>query len=683
MFSRLVSRLRYTLGIFALGLALAGVLVFGQEPPANPPATDPAPNPPAVANPAAASTTPANPANAPVSSAVDLPLPKIDKMEPEQVPRGGAVTFIGENFPAKEEDIVVFLNGKPAGEARLVSADRKSFIFAVPTSLSLGKYNVRVDIKLKDPAVPFSPKMPAEAMLTVYGEAGKTTPKIVAVSPILGYPEKKIYGFTVVGEGFSTKGSDNGLVIQNRGEIEVCWPDEKCKPEEIVFGRVINDRELEFKGIPQERQGLNGVQIRVGQDYSNAFEITLSRVERTTPILISLGIFAALAGLIYFIVRRGLVVKEIAGRKYSVLQSLLLDKETDTYSLSRFQFYVWTAAALLGYLYLMVSRSLVQWKPEFVDVPSGLPGIILISASTAILAQGITNSKGPKGSGEVHPTVADLVTSGGLAVPERFQFFLWTVLGALVFIFLVLASDPGTIKDLPTIPTGFLEIMGVSSLGYLGGKMARKPGPVIDDILATPSSLKIKILGRNLSKDASFRIGNDDILVSKINNGEKPRIVEGDAETNMAKILEFTIADPIPDEWVDGEPKLTIINPDGQTASWGYKRISAEEAAATAAAKEAVTAEAAFVKAAKEAEAKEAAAAKAEADAEAAVAAGDPTASIKQDAATKAREDADKANQALREAAAEAAAAAATAKEAAETAAAKAKEAAEATGDES
>lgn len=578
MFSPLLSWLRYSLGILAIGVVLIVVVVFGRTPDPSPtPNQNPPANQNAAPNKKAADQTPPRNTNTNDSSeAAQAPDPKIDKMEPAQAPRGGPVTFFGDNFPANEDDITVFLNGREQGKASLVSGDKKSFIFAIPANLALGNYNVKVDINLKGHPVPFRPKLPPEATLTVYSEAGNTTPKIVAISPILGYPDKDLYGFKVVGEGFSKKGIDNGLVI-NHGEIAVCWEEsrEKCEPKK-VWGKAISDRELEFKGIPQEHQGLNGIQIRVGQQDSNAFDITLSRVSRSTPIIATVIVFGLLAALLLYIVSRGLVTREIAGQKYGVIQSLLLDKETDTYSLARFQFYVWTAAAILGYLYLLLSRSLVQWKLEFVDVPSGLPGIIMISASTAILAQGITNSKGPKGSGEVHPTIADLVTSGGLAVPERFQFLLWTVLGAIVFVFLVFASDPGMIKDLPTIPPGFLEIMGVSSLGYLGGKMARKPGPVIDEIVARRSSLELELHGRNLSQDASFRIETTEILLSQIDGG-KPEILEADTEPKLAKVLKFKINDPIPDEWYKDGTKLTIINPDGTTASWPYKLTTAPD----------------------------------------------------------------------------------------------------------
>ena len=36
------------------------------------------------------------------------------------------------------------------------------------------------------------------------------------------------------------------------------------------------------------------------------------------------------------------------------------------------------------------------------------------------------------------------------------------------------------------VPTGMLYLMGLSSVGYLGGKLARKPGPVINEISITP-----------------------------------------------------------------------------------------------------------------------------------------------------------------------------------------------------
>jgi hypothetical protein len=50
-----------------------------------------------------------------------------------------------------------------------------------------------------------------------------------------------------------------------------------------------------------------------------------------------------------------------------------------------------------------------------------------------------------------------------------------------------LRYDPGTIKNLDPVPTSMLYMMGLSSVGYLGGKLARKPGPLINELSITPA----------------------------------------------------------------------------------------------------------------------------------------------------------------------------------------------------
>jgi energy-converting hydrogenase Eha subunit F len=557
MLSRPHSAIRYSFFFLALILLLtAPIAILGRKKKAR----RPKPKPPVQAK--------ATPTPTPAA------LPQIEKMEPNEVARGGPVTFKGQNFPTNPKDITVFLNGANAGTAALVGSDKHSFIFVVPTDSSLGKYKVRVDFKLNNVAVPFSPVMPPDAMLEISSESGKAQPKITAVSPLLTYPEKEVYGFDVLGEGFSKKGTDNGLIIANRGEVQnICWEDDKnCNPNDPtrVHGKAVSSEQLTFSGIPRKHEGVAGVQVRVGQNYSNVFQITLSRVSSKTPMWISLAVFVALIGLVLLLTSRGLRTSPIAGKRYGIITALFLDRETDTYSLSRFQFFIWTAVAVFSYLYLVLSRSLVQWSFEFVDVPPGLPGIILISAGTTVLAQGITNSKGTKGAGEIHPSMSDFISVGGVVVPERFQFFLWTLLGAAVFLFLVLLMDPGTIKDLPQVPSGFLELMGVSSLGYLGGKLVRKPGPVLDEILAKFGSLELTLKGRNLSKDASFLIEGDEVSSDNIEG--KMTLVPDDEHpsTNMGKELRFKIKEPKP-EWLHDNSKLTIINPDGQKAVWTYE----------------------------------------------------------------------------------------------------------------
>jgi hypothetical protein len=168
------------------------------------------------------------------------------------------------------------------------------------------------------------------------------------------------------------------------------------------------------------------------------------------------------------------------------LRLLFLDPQTDTYSLSKLQFYLWTNAALFGYAYLFISRVLIQhgiWP----DIPPNLPGVIAIAAGTSVSSQIITSSKGSKGAGLLYPNFADFITSGGVVAPDRLQMLLWTLFGVGAFIVTTLGQAPAIIQDLPTLPDHLLFMMGLSSAGYLGGKLARKAGPVVNEISISPA----------------------------------------------------------------------------------------------------------------------------------------------------------------------------------------------------
>lgn len=510
------------------------------------------------------STTP--PAPKPPAAA-PVPLPSIEKMEPvpAEVSRGSSLIFRGQNFPTNPADITVHLNGDRQGPASIVSPEKNMFVFVIPADIPLGRYRVQVDFKLANQQVPLPPQVPPDPMVMIYGESGKAEPKISALVPLVSYPENKLDGFEVVGEGFTTRSSDLGLVV-NQKEVTVCWTTD-C-PANQIKGKIVNDHQLHFENIPDSYRGGNKLQVRVGPTYSTPVDLTLAQVSRSTPKWVAVGAVVVLFGLIFGILSGFRNV--IGSRRFSILSALFLDPETDTYSLSRLQFFIWTTVAILTYFYLLISRSLIQGQLEFVDVPSGLPSIVLISAGTTVVAQGITNSKGPKGAGAIHPALADLVSTGGVIVPERFQFFVWTLIGAAVFVFLVLQHDPAVIKDLPAVPNNFLALMGVSSAGYLGGKVARRAGPVIDEIVTRLSSLEFAIKGRVLSKDASFRINDEDVPSDFIERLQ-PEIMEADDQggPNTAKLLRLKIVTPKP-QWLKDHGTLTIINPDGQKAAWTY-----------------------------------------------------------------------------------------------------------------
>lgn len=514
-------------------------------------------------------------------------VPTVESVEPEVV-RGSYATLKTSGLPedVKAGDVEVVLDGDD--EKKIVAVhkiDNNTFLFQVPKDLELGQHAVEVLYKTGETRVPLVHKQ--ALAFKVFKDSGKGTPKITGIHPVLGYPEEDLYKFVVLGEGFSRRAQDNHLILDGV-EQPVCWKDEdcwveqpSCKVKDRVYGQVVSDSQISFWCIPGgDAQGIRAIQVKVGPDRAPGAEITLARVGRYTPAVLALVVFLLLAGGIFWLASRGSKMYQIGEWKYGFLRTLLIDKETDTYSLSKLQLYLWTATAVLAYLYFTFSRSLVQWKLDFAEIPAGLPGILLISGSTGFLAQGIQSAKGPKGAGDVKPSPSDLITTGGVVAPERFQFLVWTLLGILVFLGIVFMQDPGNIKDLPTVPMGFLQLMGISSFGYLGGKLARKMGPVIDEVAADSAAgnLVLTLRGRGLSRDASFRIDDKDVPATVIDGADqKPKVEQKDDQVddpNMAKILVLTLKPPLTD-WQSPAPggakrTLTIINPDGQKAAAMY-----------------------------------------------------------------------------------------------------------------
>ena len=152
-------------------------------------------------------------------------------------------------------------------------------------------------------------------------------------------------------------------------------------------------------------------------------------------------------------------------------------------------------------------------------------------------------------------------------------------------------QNPGVIDKLPTIPDGFLQLSGVSSLGYLGGKLARMPGPVTSGIGKAEyknGSLALTIHGSNLSRNASIqlftnssdqpiKIPSMDISVNSPteNDPKKATITVKEAEPadpNLAKVLDIKIpsATNLWSYQANKPYRLVISNPDGQFAEWKF-----------------------------------------------------------------------------------------------------------------
>jgi hypothetical protein len=172
--------------------------------------------------------------------------------------------------------------------------------------------------------------------------------------------------------------------------------------------------------------------------------------------------------------------------------------------------------------------------------------------------------------------MADFISSGGIVAGERFQFFVWTLVGCLGFLGIILASDPASLTQLPDVNGTFLTLMGISSAGYLAGKLVRNPGPIIQLLTIseiTPAAgnnhavMKLEVKGQNLSDQAVVKIDQMEL-------GPKQFSIAGidkqDSTANSPYYSRMLITLSDADGYLAGSHLLYLVNDDGQSATESF-----------------------------------------------------------------------------------------------------------------
>jgi hypothetical protein len=421
-------------------------------------------------------------------------------------------------------------------------------------------------------------------------------PIISAVAPVAAFREDdESNSFTLIGRGFKDEQQVKFRLLERKTPPDCPLT---ATTDACITATAKDDHTVEIKFFHSDKLGdlccgpLKFV-LSFGPAETAAASLTLLRTGESTPMILAIVVFVVILVIVFVLVAIGKsqIQQKVSDKTY-FLSALFLDVQTNTYSLSKCQFYAWTAAALVGYLYLSISKSIVQCSQIFPDIPSGLPGILLASAGTAVLSTGITSAKGDKGAGNPGPSLSDFITSGGVVAPDRLQFVVWTIVGIFTFLGIVVMSDPRSINDLPPIPTGFLELMGISSAGYLAGKLARKAGPTISNVTVSgsigatpvPNTLTFQLTGSGLSRSALFKIDDwqifPDTIVDASGKAALPDVVQADPSINdpdYARILKFTVNKPMR-EWLGKKYNFSITNPDAQRAVWPFQVFRVDKA---------------------------------------------------------------------------------------------------------
>jgi hypothetical protein len=129
--------------------------------------------------------------------------------------------------------------------------------------------------------------------------------------------------------------------------------------------------------------------------------------------------------------------------------------------------------------------------------------------------------------------------------------------------------------------------MGISSAGYLAGKLVRKAGPTINAITVSgsPDKITFQLTGSGLSRSALFNIDQlpiyPDTIVGPDGQPGLPEIAQSDpaiSDPDYARILKVTVV-KAPPTWLAGPHNLTITNPDAQRATWPFQVFRVDQVA--------------------------------------------------------------------------------------------------------
>jgi hypothetical protein len=480
------------------------------------------------------------------------------------VRRGEHVVLHLVGLPTNDAQVAISNDGRGGtGIPLIIDQANRTGSFVVDPNLTPGRYLVRLIAGGREELLPGELRVIADNAAPVH---------IDAIYPSVRYPDTPDT-IEIAGTNFGAMPDDNkveflGPAVQFGREQE-CRGPIYAKP--CVFGvSGMEDRRIRISGLNSVlKDGVVGLHVRVaGTPWSNVLNVTTVPRSVSAIRLFALALLALLALLTYLLSKRAARTQP-AGVGLTALSVLLLDPETDTYSLSKFQVLVWTAVFIFSYGYLTLCRTLVQSTFDWPPVPKNMPELLGVSAGAGVIAAGISSLKGTKGAGGIRPSAADFITTGGIVAGERLQFFIWTIVGALTFLYIVLRINPGLLQELPTIPDTFLYLMGFSSAAYLGGKVARKPGPVIQNISvnqvtqldAGDAQMTVALEGENLHQNGNFLIDGEQIRAGQVTINKK---TPDQPQDGFCTDLEITVKHAA--NYVEGVHTLTIVNPDGQSA---------------------------------------------------------------------------------------------------------------------
>ncbi|MBN1194848.1 MAG: hypothetical protein JXA08_05825 [Methanomicrobiaceae archaeon] len=157
-------------------------------------------------------------------------------------------------------------------------------------------------------------------------------------------------------------------------------------------------------------------------------------------------------------------------------------------SLSLFQFLLWTIVISFSYIWISAIRIFEGDLTFSTEIPLNLYLLLGISVAVPLVSIGYTKSEykpdTPVKPPEKLPPFGMMLKNKGKIALNRFQMFLWTFVGIVLYLSVVVgtvtgmaaAGDGAAAADaaglsLPDIDPTLVYLMGLSQTGYLGGRV--------------------------------------------------------------------------------------------------------------------------------------------------------------------------------------------------------------------
>ncbi|MBK8395864.1 MAG: IPT/TIG domain-containing protein [Leptospiraceae bacterium] len=343
---------------------------------------------------------------------------------------------------------------------------------------------------------------------------------------------------------------DSGITVNpiSEADKEFISPSNKDQVKEKLtfslhgdYNKMLNDsRDVSFAG-KYFGVKLDAILYSNGR-VSSPFEITLlSSHWKKYAIFFSVFIIFILVALVGIITR-----------KLLYLPNLLIDTNTNSYSLSALQAFCWTVALLFSYGYIAFCRAIIIQSGEIPEFPSSLLILMGISYGGLLGVSSIQKFVPQKAHRRKEARLRDLFSVGeGDINLARVQLFGFNLLVLIVYIVNILIIDP--LNELPEVPMTLEGLLIGSHAGYIGSKL-------VNDKVFINLIYPLQVFTKTEEQKLILIGGGFKEGIKVILDGEEPRAAKFISPNQIECIL------PVLQN--SGSKHLTIVSSDGSMTEY-------------------------------------------------------------------------------------------------------------------